>query len=430
MSENTALTPDVARGLPLHRVPSVKALLFNDEARQQLATVAARHLQPDRLMRVVANAIRTTPKLQQADPLSFLGALMQAAALGLEPNTILGHAYLIPFDNKRKIRLPNGKWEDRKVTEVQLVVGYKGLIDLARRSGHITSISAGIHYSDDELWDHEEGTEARLRHKPGPQNGKKLHAYAIAHFREGGHAYVVLPWSHVLRIRDGSQGYKAAIKYGKTDNPWMTHEDAMAKKTAIRALSKYLPLSVEFSDALTLDGSKADYRGFAMDPSQGMALPMDEEGGYIEADAEAAPDPVKEEAEQTESAKPKEEAKPKPAPKEEPKASPKQEPEQELVREPTKEPEPEPERDLFGGAADPEPAATEQADSPAQDEPERDLSQNSKLRQFVADVIELKSFDKTADMWGTDFSDLKDTDPDLYAAIVEAGSKAEAEANA
>ncbi|MCB5411818.1 recombinase RecT [Pseudogemmobacter faecipullorum] len=259
---------------PLRQVDSVKGLLMNQQARDQLAAVAARHMNPERMMRVVANAIRTTPKLGQCEPMSFLGALMQCASLGLEPNTILGHAYMIPFENRKK-----------GVTEVQVVVGYKGLIDLARRSGHISSLSANIHYSDDELWEYEEGTEARLRHRPGMLKGEKLHAYAIAKFTDGGHAYVVLPWAHIISIRDASQGWQTAKRFGKTaDSPWGKHEDEMAKKTAIRALAKYLPLSVEFMDAMQVDDARADYRAFAMDPTQGVTV--EEDGETIEGEAE------------------------------------------------------------------------------------------------------------------------------------------------
>lgn len=258
---------------PLRQIESVKELLVNTNARNQLAAVAAKHMNPERMMRVVANAIRTTPKLQQCEPMSFLGALMQCAALNLEPNTILGHAYMIPFDRNTKIKDANGREQRVKVPEVQLVIGYKGLIDLARRSGHITSLSANIHYSDDDLWEYEEGTEARLRHRPGPQEGEKLHAYAIAKFRDGGHAYVVLPWAHVTKIRDASQGYLTAKKNGKLqETPWVKHEDEMAKKTAIRALAKYLPLSVEFMEAMDVDEAKADYRAFAFDPTAGAQI--------------------------------------------------------------------------------------------------------------------------------------------------------------
>ena len=261
---------------PLTQVTNVKELLWNDAAKTQLQQVAAAHMKPERMMRLMANAIRTTPKLGECDPMSLLGGLMTCAGLGLEPNTIMGHAYLIPFKNNRK-----------NITEVQLVVGYKGLIDLARRSGHITSISANIHYSDDEVWEYEEGTEARLRHIPGAQEGDKRHAYAIAKFRDGGHAYVVLPWAKVMKIRDGSQGWQTAVKFGATDrNPWKSHEDEMAKKTAIRALAKYLPLSVEFRDALTVDGGKADFAAFAMNPADQLdATPDDEDNRTIDGEA-------------------------------------------------------------------------------------------------------------------------------------------------
>ena len=279
---------------PLRQVRDVKTLLHNDQAREQLAAVAAQHMNPQRLMRVTANAIRQTPKLQQCEPLSFLGALMQCAALGLEPNTVLGHAYLIPFDKTTKV---DGRWV--KVPEVQLVIGYKGLIDLARRSGHITSISANIHYSDDEMWDYEEGTEAKLRHRPGPQDGTPVHAYAIAQFKDGGHAYVVYPWAQVMKIRNGSQGWQSAVKFGKQEgSPWHTHEAAMAKKTMIRALSKYLPLSVEFSDAVQIDndgGSKVDYASYAINPEDGPTI----EGEAIEHEDEPEDekeDPAKKEA--------------------------------------------------------------------------------------------------------------------------------------
>lgn len=286
--------------LPLRQVQSVQQLLKNDAARGQLAAVAAGHMKPERMMRVVANAIRTTPKLQECEPISFLGALMQCAALGLEPNTVLGHAYLVPFKNNKK-----------KVTEVQVIVGYKGLIDLARRSGHITSISANVHYSDDDLWDYEEGTEARLRHRPGPQEGDKLHAYAIAKFTDGGHAYVVLPWAVVMKTRNGSQNWQSAVKFNSTDrNPWTTHEDAMAKKTAIRALSKYLPLSVEFMDAVQIDndaGIQADFAGYAMNPDDGVTI----DGEVTDADEATEETPKDDDTKTEQKPEAKQEAKPK-----------------------------------------------------------------------------------------------------------------------
>jgi recombination protein RecT len=278
---------------PLTQVSNVKHLLVNDNAKAQLAAVAARHMNPERLMRVTANAIRTTPKLQECDPISFLGALMQCAALGLEPNTVMGFAYMIPFKNNKK-----------GITEVQLIVGYRGLIDLARRSGHITTISAHIHYSDDIEWVYQEGSDPKLVHVPGDQEGQPLHAYAVAQFRDGGFAQIVLPWKQVMKIRDGSQGWQTAVKFGSTKNsPWFTHEAAMAKKTAIRALAKYLPLSVEFQDAIQIDkdgGAQVDYAGFALNPDQGGPIiegeAVDQDEDAPEPEQERKAEPVKQQA--------------------------------------------------------------------------------------------------------------------------------------
>ncbi len=247
----------------LRQVSSVKELLFNDEARAQLTAVAAKHMNPERLMRVVANAIRTTPKLQECEPMSFLGALMTCASLGLEPNTVLGHAYLVPFKNTKK-----------GIVEVQVIVGYKGFADLSRRSGQITSLHADVVYSDDELWSYEYGSNMHLRHKPGPREGKKVAAYCHVALPDG-QAFVVLPWSQVLKTRDKSQGWKTAVRYGKTaDSPWTTSEDRMGAKTAVRALANAgeMPLSVEFQDAMTVDDQKQDFAAFAMDPTAGVTI--------------------------------------------------------------------------------------------------------------------------------------------------------------
>lgn len=254
---------------PLRQVSSVRELLVNRQAQSQLASVAAKHMSPERMMRVVANAIRTTPKLQECDPVSFLGALMHCASMGLEPNTPLGHAYLIPFENKRK-----------QITEVQVVIGYKGFIDMARRSGQLASIHGDVVYSDDELWSHEYGSNQHLRHIPGPRKGERLGAYCFVKLRVGesmaeGHRFMTM--DEIIRHRDQySQGWKTAKRFGKTqDSPWNEANpafEAMAIKTAVRALANRgeMPLSIEFLAALETDDAPADYRAFAMDPTGGL----------------------------------------------------------------------------------------------------------------------------------------------------------------
>jgi recombination protein RecT len=405
----------------LRQVKSVQHLLWNEQARDQLAAVAAKHMNPERMMRTIANAIRTTPKLQECEPMSFLGALMQCAALGLEPNDVRGLAYLIPFDKKAKDP-QTGKWEVVR-TDVQLIVGYRGLIDLARRSGHITSISANIHYSDDELWTYEEGTEAVLRHRPGPREGKKLHAYAIAKFTDGGHAYVVLPWSHVMKIRDGSQGWQQAVRTAKTDDaPWKKHEDEMAKKTAIRALAKYLPMSVEMVDAMTVDEKAADYRAFAMDPMQGIAPVLDE---VIDAEAEEADGPTQ--IEQNRTQDPVQDGVKRPSRadlqkqhREETARKPVQEPRKTEVYNPPKEEvkqsaqaqdsEPEPEV-----AEDPGFAEVEQSAQPAAQTVDPYSSPFGKT--FLKDVTDM-GWDAAWDFHGDQIQTLKATDPAFHAALM------------
>jgi len=213
--------------------------------------------------------------------MSMLGALMTCASLGLEPQTPLGLAYLIPFKNNRK-----------NVTEVQLIIGYKGFADLARRSGQIVSLHADVVYSDDELWSYEYGTDMHLRHKPGPRAGKKTHAYCHVKLKDG-EAFVVLPWEQILKTRDNSQGWRTAVRFGKTEeHPWKKYEDRMAAKTAVRALANAgeMPLSIEFLNATDVDDRPTDFRSFAMDPTAGViiegeASDMGEDDGAADAPA-------------------------------------------------------------------------------------------------------------------------------------------------
>lgn len=253
----------------LKYVRNVQELLVNDIAKQQLQIVSAGNMKPERMMRLMANAIRTTPKLGKCDPLTLLGSMMTCASLGLEPNTVLGHAYLIPFENRKK-----------GVTEVQLVLGYKGMVDLARRSGHVVNIHADVVYEADEF-SFEYGSNQHLKHIPAGERSKPLYAYCHAKLTDG-EAFIVLPYAEVLKVRDASQGYKTAKKYGKKDTPWIAHEHQMARKTAVRALFNELPISIEkVTDALEVDGSKANFANFAMHPDQGTP----ETGDTIEAEA-------------------------------------------------------------------------------------------------------------------------------------------------
>lgn len=192
---------------------------------------------PERFSRMVLTALSSTPKLQQCTPQSFLGAMMTAAQLGVEPNTALGQAYLLPYDNRRK-----------GVTECQFQLGYKGLIDLAYRSGEVSIIQAHEVYENDEF-DYELGMEPRLRHIPAKTNrGKVICYYAMFKTKDGGYGF------DVMSIEDVQAHAK---KYSKAygSGPWQTNFDEMAKKTVLKKVLKYAPLKSDFVRAAAQDES-------------------------------------------------------------------------------------------------------------------------------------------------------------------------------
>lgn len=232
---------------PLRQVEHVEDLFTNSIARERIKNVAANQLTPEKMLGLLANAVRQTPLLRKCTPMSLLGAVMVAAELGLEPNTQRGLCYLVPFKDFKA-----SKEAKTDVYDVQLIIGYKGYADLAWRTGIVTYMHSDVVYSDDELWSYEHGSNAHLRHKPGPREGAKTHAYFHIKVDAGdgreGQVYVVLPWAEVMKVRNQSQGWQAAVKWGKTEShPWLQHEDRMAAKTAVRRLanSGEMPMSAE-----------------------------------------------------------------------------------------------------------------------------------------------------------------------------------------
>lgn len=198
-----------------------------------------KHLDADRLIRLAVTEFRKNPMLKECTPESLLGAVMQAAQVGLEPDA-LGSAYLVPYYNKNK-----------NVKEVQLQIGYKGLIELVRRSGQVTSIVANEVYENDEF-DFEYGINEKLYHKPtmDADRGKLKCFYAYARFKDGGHAFTVMSVEQINQIRDK---FSKSQKNGKHFGPWADHYESMAKKTVIKQLVKYMPISVEIQNQITRD---------------------------------------------------------------------------------------------------------------------------------------------------------------------------------
>lgn len=193
-----------------------------------------KHLDADRIARIAMTAVRTTPKLLECDQMSFIAAIMQSAQLGVEPNTGLGQAYLIPY----------GK-------QVQFQLGYKGLIDLAVRSGQYKAIYAHEVYENDEFEFHY-GLTKDLIHKPSSiPTGEPIGYYAVYHLQNGGYDFVY--WTRE-RIDQHAQKFSQAVQKGWT-SPWKTNYDAMAKKTVLKEVLKYAPKSIELHKSVEADST-------------------------------------------------------------------------------------------------------------------------------------------------------------------------------
>ena len=192
---------------------------------------------PERFTRMVLSAISTNPQLGSCTPQSFLGAMMSAAQLGLEPNTPLGQAYILPYKNKGTL-------------EAQFQLGYKGLIDLAYRSGDVEVVQAHIVYENDSF-ECEFGLEPKLTHVPADTNrGKPVKVYAMFKTKAGGYGFEVMSMDDV---KNHAQKYSKS--FGSSYSPWSTNFEEMAKKTVLKKCLKYAPLKSDFVRGVVQDGA-------------------------------------------------------------------------------------------------------------------------------------------------------------------------------
>lgn len=248
------------------RVKTLQALL--DKAKPAFEAALPKTLTVDKFMRVVLTSLRLNPKLAATTPASFISCVLQAAQLGLVPDGILGHAYLVPFhDNKTDTDI------------CTLIPGYKGLVELALRSNMVSTVEAAVVYTKDR-WEYERGLTPKLVHVPVEEDapGEMRLSYAIATMKDGVKRAEVLFRRDVLRIKNVSQTGRKG--YG----PWKDWEEEMWKKTAIRRLCKLLPLSPE--DRRMIDMDEMNDAGQPIDMSEVVDLPY----GLSIAAAEAGGD--------------------------------------------------------------------------------------------------------------------------------------------
>ena len=202
----------------------------------QIKLALPANLTPDRFQRIVLTAISSNPKLQECTPQSFLGAMMTAAQLGIEPNTPLGQGYLIPRNSK------NGM-------ECTFQLGYKGLIDLAYRSGNIANIGAFTVYKNDEF--HVQfGLSPDITHVPCmTDRGDPIAFYAYYKTKDGGCGFDVMS---VEDVRKHAKQFSESVKRGWS-SPWDSNFEEMAKKTVLKKVLKYAPLSTEVASKIGMD---------------------------------------------------------------------------------------------------------------------------------------------------------------------------------
>lgn len=414
---------------PLRQVTKVSELLMNEQAAQQMKMVATKALSPERMMRVVANAIRTTPKLQECEPMSFLGAMMFCASTGLEPNTPLGLAYLVPFNKNvprkdaqgRDVLGSNGKVIWDKIPQAQVIIGYKGFKELARRTGRIKSMHGDIVYEND-TFSHSYGSRQHLEHIPATHGGgSPIGAYFHVSF-DGGEGHVFMSKSDIEAHRDRySKGWQDAVREGKTkDSPWEKDWEAMWVKTCCRKLIGRgdIPISVEIADALAADEASIDFRDFAVNPMQGLP-PADEPTGEVEADdgpamvEEARTVSTTETAREAEPAKPARTAAPRQA-----------KPTQAAPVEEDRKPDPvEEQRAPVEQQRQPETtqrglALTGAAPGTATPSVDERLEASALCKMILRDLYDIGR-DAVMDMHGEELNGLKRRDPELHARLMQ-----------
>jgi recombination protein RecT len=208
-------------------------------------------LKADRLLKIVFTATMKNPTLLDCTRESLLSSVMQCAQVGLEP--VMGRAHLVPYSNRKNV---GGQWT--VVKECQMQVGYQGFIDLGRRTGAVVDVYAKVVYMGD-LFDIEFGTERKLFHKPNIDSdpGKIRGAYTVWELTGGIKSFEFMTITELHKVRAVSQAYKYAI--ANPDNkkaqqcPWIEWPEEQMKKTVTKRHAKYMPMSIEFMQAVELD---------------------------------------------------------------------------------------------------------------------------------------------------------------------------------
>lgn len=235
---------------------------YVESKKAEIGQVLPANMTIDRFLRIAYTAIRLNPKLADCTQQSFVGALFQAAQLGLEPN-VEGQAYIIPYTNT--------KYKDGKkvyVTEAQFQIGYKGYIELFYRHGAALSIDMHAVYEND-VCEYSYGTDSYIKHCPKlGDRGEVIAFYAVARLRNGGSVFKVMSVQECLEhgqthskcyiTKEWDEDLKRYIPvepHFDKNSPWAKDFNAMCKKTVLIQLAKVLPKSIELQKAIAMDNT-------------------------------------------------------------------------------------------------------------------------------------------------------------------------------
>lgn len=250
------------------RPKDIRSLIMSDAMKKQFAAALPDHLSPERFARIALTALTRTPKLAECTQESLMRCLLDLSALGLEPDG--RRAHLIPYKD-----------------QCTLILDWKGLAELAMRSGIIAKLHADVVCENDEF-DYNLGEVVSHKINFRQPRGEMYAAYAMAVTKEGPVFVAVLNKDEIDSVMKRSQGYKSAIQYNKT-HPWITDYNEMAKKTAFRRLSKWLPLSAEFRDAVDKDDDLPPLEPRDVTPKPARAEPLNPFAALPEPAVEADP---------------------------------------------------------------------------------------------------------------------------------------------
>lgn len=227
----------------------ISSYLKQPNIMQQLSETLGRNSAP--LVTSALTAVANNYQLKDATPVSVYTSLMKAAALNLTVDPNLGFAYLVPY--KRNFK-ENGQWVN--VTEAQLQIGYKGLVQLALRSGQIKSVNTGTIYESEFKGYNKITGEFTIDETiiPDEDNDEVAGYFAYVQLVNGGE---VKQFSRKKQIERFAKKYSKAYSYdldnNKKSSPWSTEFNAMAEKTVLKQVLKFVPMSLEMQEAVSVD---------------------------------------------------------------------------------------------------------------------------------------------------------------------------------